>query len=182
MRRQEEAEQARENKRQRKEEEDKNKSEWKSAPKSFAPEKLEVMSHGKRCKPNSAQRLIDLGPLLPIVAVAIPRMLPVTYLDLNSQLGAEQDRAKLLHLEEHARCMLQLAYCSEMLIFTAKFERLQRWTMLVEDCHLRLALQAGCQLFRAELHFREGIAQYEGLAWPHLTLHLFGMSERYHRR
>ena len=69
------------------------------------------------------------------------------------------------HLEEHTCCVLLCCDCyAAMLTLAAKFERLQRWTMLVEDRSLRLALQARGRLFRAELHFREGIAQYEGLA------------------
>ena len=71
----------------------------------------------------------------------------------------------MVHLEEHTCCVLLCCdYCAAMLTLAAKFERLQRWTMLVEDRSLRLALQARGRLFRAELHFREGIAQYEGLA------------------
>ena len=84
-------------------------------PEKFPPRKTRGDAIGKRYKPNSAQRLIDPGPLLPIVAVAIPRMHPVTYLDLNSQLGAEQEHATMLHLEEHARCMLHVNYYAEMM-------------------------------------------------------------------
>ena len=53
--------------------------------------------------------------------------------------------------------------------------------LLVADRHCRLALRAGDQLQKAELHFREGIMGYEGMAWPHLTLHLFTIQERCHR-
>ena len=104
---------------------------------------------GKKYKSNSAQSLIDLGPLLPMVAVAIPRMYTVTYLDLNCQLREEQERAKLLHMEEHALCMLHVEYFDAAFHPAAMFERLQRWTMLVEDRRLRLALQAGFQLLKA---------------------------------
>ena len=65
--------------------------------------------------------------------MAVPRVHAVTYLDLDSQLGAEQVRAKMLHLEEHARCMLHVKYYAAALDLAAKFERLRRWTMLVED-------------------------------------------------
>ena len=125
---------------------------------------------------------MDLGPLLPSVAVAIPRMYPVTYLDLRSQLGAEQERLQMVHVEEHIRCAHQVAALGGVMDLVTKFERLRRWATLVEDRRLRLALQAGFQLLKAELHFREGIERYEGLAWPHLTRHLFCKSECYYRK
>ena len=109
-------------------------------PEKFPPEKPEVMPQGKKCKPNSAQILIDLGSLLPSVAVAIPRMYPVTYLDLRSQLGAEQVRLTMSQVEEHARCMIHVASLDAMMLLMTKFERLRRWTALVEDRRLRLAL------------------------------------------
>ena len=117
-----------------------------------------------------------------MVAVAILSVRIVTYTYLDSHLGAEHVRAKLLHLEDHARCALYLDYFSSIFEFAAKLERLRRRTVLVEDRTARLALEARRQLFQAELHYREGITRYEGLAWPHLTLHLFELLERYHRR
>ena len=53
--------------------------------------------------------------------------------------------------------------------------------ILVEDRTCRLALGARNQLQKAELHFRAGILGYEDMAWPHLTLHLFTLTERRHR-
>ena len=54
--------------------------------------------------------------------------------------------------------------------------------MLIEDRSCRLALEARNQLQKAELHYRAGILGYEGMAWPHLTLHLFTLTERRHRK
>ena len=176
------AEEARERKRQRQEEEGSNTSKWRSTPrKRFSPENPELMPLGKRYKSNSAQVLIDLGPLLGPAAVTLPRMRAVTYLDLHSQLTAEQVRAKMMNTEEQIRCAIQSAYYVHTLDYAARFERLQRWVLLVEDRSCRLALGARNQLLRAELHYRAGIVGYEGLAWPHLTQHLFVLTEKYHR-
>ena len=65
-----------------------------------------MMPIGKRSRPNSVQQLIDLGTLLAPMVVAVPRIRPVTYLDLHSQLTAEQVRMKMMHAEEHIRCAI----------------------------------------------------------------------------
>ena len=122
-----------------------------------------------------------MGPLLAPLVVAVPRIRPVTYLDLHSQLTAEQVRVKMMHIEEHVRCAISVAYYERSLDLTARFERLRRWMLLVADRHCRLALRVRDQLQKAELHFRAGILGYEGMAWPHLTLHLFAIQERCHR-
>ena len=139
------------------------------------------MPFGKRSRPNSAQLLINLGPLLAPVVVTVPRIRPVTYLDLHSQLTAEQVRVQMVHTEQHVRCAILVAYYECSLDLTARFERLRRWMVLVEERHCHLALGARGQLQKAELHFRAGILGYEGMAWPHLTLHLFTLTERCHR-
>ena len=131
------------------------------------------MPIGKRSWPNSAQLLINLGPLLAPMVVTVPRIRPVTYLDLHSQLTAEQVRVQMIHLEQHVRCAIAVAYYERSLDLTARFERLRRWMLLIDDRRGRLALGARDQLQKAELHFRAGILGYEGMAWPHLTLHLF---------
>ena len=93
--------------------------------------------------------------------MTVPRIRPVTYLDLRSQLTAEQVRAQMVHLEQHVRCAITVAYYERSLDLTARFERLRRWMVLVEDRHCRLALGARDQLQKAELHFRTGI-----FGWP----------------
>ena len=40
----------------------------------------------------------------------MPRIRPVTYLDLHSQLTAEQVRAQMVHLEQHVRCAITVAH------------------------------------------------------------------------
>ena len=179
---QEVAEVAREKRRKRQEVEETNTVEFKSTPpKKFPPEKPDMMPIGKRSRPNSAQQLINLGPLLAPLVVTVPCIRPVTYLDLHSQLTAEQVRVKMVHIEAHIRCAILVEYFESLLDLTARFERLRRWMLLVADRQCRLALRAGDQLQKAELHFREGIMGYEGMAWPHLTQHLFAVQERCHR-
>ena len=115
-------------------------------PEKVPREKTDVTPVEKRYRPNSAQLLIDLGPLLAPVAMPMPRMRAVTYLDLHSQLTAEQVRAKMMHLEEATRCAIQCAYYQRTLDFAARLERLQRWMLHVEDRTCRLALGARNQL------------------------------------
>ena len=144
---QEVAEVNREKRRKQQAEEEANTVEFKSAPpKKFPPENADVMPMGKRSRPNSAQLLIDLGPLLAPVVVTVPRIRPVTYLDLHGQLAAEQVRVKMMHTEDHGRCAISAAYYEGSLDLTARFERLRRWMVLVEDRHCRLALGARNQL------------------------------------
>ena len=122
---QEVAEVAREKRRKRQAEEEANTVEFTSRPpKKFPPEKPDMMPIGKRSRPNSAQQLIDLGPLLAPMVVTVPRIRPVTYLDLHSQLTAEQVRVKMVHIEEHIRCSITVEYFRSSLDLTARFERL----------------------------------------------------------
>ena len=115
------------------------------------------------------------------LVVTVPRIRAVTYLDLHSQLTVEQVWVQMVHLEQHVRCAITVAHYERSLDLTARFERLRRWMILIGEHRCRLALGARNQLQKAELHFRAGIMGYEGMAWPHLTLHLFTLAERCHR-
>ena len=67
-----------------------------------------------------------MGPLLAPAAVTVPRIQPVTYLDLHSQLTAEQVRMKMMHAEEHIRCAIVVEHYERSLDLMARFERLAR--------------------------------------------------------
>ena len=151
--------------------------------KKFPEEKAEYMPSGKRTKQSSVQILLDLGPLLPVVIQRIPkRVLQITYVDLDRQLEDEGQRRQQVRLEEQMRATVEVEFLKNLLDLYVRFEKLQRWTLLVLDRRHRHALRVMGQVQWAEVHLRERAVQQESLERDHLFEFLILAQERAGRR
>ena len=131
----------------------------------------------------SVQVLLDLGPLLPAVIQRIPRrILRITYINLDAQLEDEGQRRQQVRQEEQMRATIEVDYWKQQLEFHVRFERLQRWTLLVLDRRQRLTLRVMGQVPWPEVHLRDRAVQQESLERDHLLDCLILAQERAGRR
>ena len=141
------------------------------------------MPVGKREKQSSVQILLDLGPLLPAVIQRIPRrVMQITYVNLDVQLEDEGQRRQLVRREEQLRAAVEADFFRNLLDLNVRFEKLQRWTLLVLDRQHQHSFRVMGQVQWAEVHLRDRAVQQESLERDHLFDFLILAQERAGRR
>ena len=83
----------------------------------------------------------------------------ITYVNLDVQLEDEGQRRMQVRQEEQLQATIEVDYWRQQLDYQLRFERLQRWTLLVLDRRQRLTLRVMGQVQWAEVYLRERAVQ-----------------------
>ena len=146
-------------------------------------EETEYLPERKRQRRSATQILLDLGPLLQPVLQRTPGQLyKATYINLDIQMEDEQIRQRLMRKEEQFREMLVVDSICATRDLNVRFEKLQRWTLMVVERRQLLTLRVMGQVQWAEVHIRSRVVQQEGLEWQHLLEYLILAQKRMERR
>ena len=94
----------------------------------------------------------------------------------------EQIRQRLMRKEEQFREMLVVDSICATRDLNVRFEKLQRWTLMVVERRQLLTLRVMGQVQWAEVHIRSRVVQQEGLEWQHLLEYLILAQKRMERR
>ena len=146
-------------------------------------EETEYLPRRKRQRRSATQILLDLGPLLQPVLQRTPGQLyKATYINLDIQMEDEQIRQRLMRKEEQFREMLVVDSICATRDLNVRFEKMQRWTLMVVERRQLLTLRVMGQVQWAEVHIRSRVVQQEGLEWQHLLEYLILAQKRMERR